>query len=489
MKYKGSYFNMWDAWYLNHGETVHAFHLKSHAGDNWNVGHVYTKDLLHFHKMRDVLETLPEEQYPDDCLGKFTGCAVEKDGTYYLFYTMRDRFRSEKIGLALSEDLEHFTEYPGNPVLTPDPALFVVREKGNVTDCRDLHVVYDPESARYYGYFAAMADLPGRGALGTVGVAESTDLIHWENQRIAFVPPFNGMVEVPNVFRLDGRWYLTLLTGGWYGGKGVTSDPDLSNVTILASAPSPTGPFVCGPDPVFLGGSTESGYTCRCFPFRDKTYVMYIDRSRYGAAISLPKEVRLVDGTPKPCYTPILRQLRTGKAWPLPTPVPMPTAWPWPGISAGEAAVTEGSVRVRTAPYSLQAFRFPETASPSLEIETEPCVSATEAGLVLLCHPQEEQVWGRSAESEYFLSFLPRENAVILYENENQFHPICRRKMTVPDRFFLRVLAMEGQLEVYVNDTLFLQYGIRTEAKIEAGVFAMNGQAEFRNLTVYELEK
>ena len=85
MKYKGSYFNMWDAWYLNHGETVHAFHLKFHAGDNWNVGHVYTKDLLHFHKMRDVLETLPEEQYPDDCLGKFTGCAVEKDGTYYLF--------------------------------------------------------------------------------------------------------------------------------------------------------------------------------------------------------------------------------------------------------------------------------------------------------------------------------------------------------------------------------------------------------------------
>ena len=48
---------------------------------------------------------------------------------------------------------------------------------------------------------------------------------------------------------------------------------------------------------------------------------------------------------------------------------------------------------------------------------------------------------------------------------------------------------MEGQLEVYVNDTLFLQYGIRTEAKIEAGVLAMNGQAKFRNLTVYELEK
>lgn len=67
--------------------------------------------------------------------------------------------------------------------------------------------------------------------------------------------------------------------------------------------------------------------------------------------------------------------------------------------------------------------------------------------------------------------------------------PAARWKRTVPDRFSIRVLAMEGQLEVYVNDTLFLQYGIRTEAKIEAGVLAMNGQAEFRNLTVYELEK
>lgn len=67
--------------------------------------------------------------------------------------------------------------------------------------------------------------------------------------------------------------------------------------------------------------------------------------------------------------------------------------------------------------------------------------------------------------------------------------PAARWKRTAPDRFSLRVLAMEGQLEVYVNDTLFLQYGIRTEAKIEVGVFAMNGQAEFRNLTVYELEK
>ena len=43
---------------------------------------------------------------------------------------MRDRFRSEKIGLATSTDLEHFTEYENNPVFDLDNELFVVREKG-----------------------------------------------------------------------------------------------------------------------------------------------------------------------------------------------------------------------------------------------------------------------------------------------------------------------------------------------------------------------
>ena len=32
MKYKGSYFNMWDAWFLNDHETIHAFHLKARDG-------------------------------------------------------------------------------------------------------------------------------------------------------------------------------------------------------------------------------------------------------------------------------------------------------------------------------------------------------------------------------------------------------------------------------------------------------------------------
>ena len=74
MKFKGQGYEMWDAWYLPDNEGVHVFHLKNQPTP-WNVGHLYTNDLLHFEKKEDILQPLNEKDYPDDCLGKFTGCA------------------------------------------------------------------------------------------------------------------------------------------------------------------------------------------------------------------------------------------------------------------------------------------------------------------------------------------------------------------------------------------------------------------------------
>ena len=301
MKYKGSYFNMWDAWYMNVNDTIHAFHLKQHSGENWNVGHVYTQDLLHFIKMRDVLEPLPESEYPDDCLGKYTGCAIEKDGKYYLYYTMRDRANSEKIGLAISSDLEHFIEYEQNPVFDLDKKLFSVNEKGKKTDCRDMLVVYDEQRGKYFGYFVAMANIKRRGELGVIGVTESVDLLHWTDQKIVYIPEFNGVVEVPNVFKMNNKWYMTLMTNTQYGAKGAVSDPNLNSFIIVASSDSPDGMFKCSNDNVFLGSTRiNNGYAMRCVEYQGKLYAMCIDRSNYGASISLPKEVKEINGVIKP---------------------------------------------------------------------------------------------------------------------------------------------------------------------------------------------
>lgn len=497
MKYKGTYFNMWDTWYLNAGGIVHGFHLKSHTGEDWNVGHVQTDDLLHFHRLPDILNPLPEEEYPDDCLGKYTGCAIEKDGIYYLYYTMRDRVRSEKIGLATSTDLIHFTEYEHNPVLTPDPKLFSVYPKGEKTNCRDMLVVYDAERKKYFGYFAAMANIDTRGELGVIGVAESIDLLKWENQKIVYIPDFQGVIEVPNVFFLDGKWYMTLMTSTQYGAKGAVSDPNLNSYIIWASSDAPDGIFQCGDNNVFLGSTCiDNGYALRCVEFQDKLYAMYIDRSNYGFSISLPKEVQVSDGAIKPFYTPFLEKLRTGKSWESITFSPISPSFAWDAVRAGDLCINDKCISVKTNKNSMQAFQANSVCAKSIEAEFVLSGSFSEAGLVLYCssHSIEEvykpknEFWQDYVWNAYYISFDRMQNLVVL--NEGMVNPFCRRQFDFQkkEHYHVRVIAMEGQLEVYIDDVMFLQCGLKTQDYIAPGVFAFSGCAEFENFKVYELE-
>lgn len=498
MKYKGTYFDMTDTWYLNVGGSVHGFHLKMHDGDDWNVGHICTDDLLHFHKLTDILNPLPEEEYPDDCLGKYTGCAIEKDGVYYLYYTMRDRVCSEKIGLAISTDLIHFQEYENNPVLTPNPELFVVHPKGRKTDCRDMLVVYDKERKKYFGYFAAMANISNRSEIGVIGVAESSDLLCWDNQKIVYIPDFQGTIEVPNVFFMNGKWYMTLMTGTRYGAKGAVDDPNLNSYIIWVSSDTPDGNFKREKDNVFLGSTRiNNGYALRCVEFQDKLYALYVDRSEYGAAISLPKEVRVENGVIKPFYTPILKKLRTGKSWEKMDFSLIPPGYAWSGVRAGDLFQKDNRISLTTYENSIQAFQTNGVCGKSIETEFVVFGNFAEAGLVLYCTEQktereykskngvswQDYVWGA-----YYISFDTVQNLVVL--SEGMVDPICRRQFEFQknESYHVRVIAMEGQLELYIDDVMFIQCGIKTRSYITPGLFAFSGKAEFENFKVYELE-
>lgn len=498
MKYKGKYFNMWDAWYLTDNDTVHAFHLKAHEGENWNVGHICTDDLLHFKPMRDVLETLPEEKYPEDCLGKFTGCAVMKGGICYLYYTMRDKNRSEKIGLALSEDMEHFTEYENNPVLTPDKKLFKVRPKGEKTDCRDMLVVYDDEQNKYFGYFAAMAEIDGRGELGVIGIAESENLIDWGNQKIVYVPDFNGVVEVPNVFKLEGRWYMTLMTSTQYGAKGAVSDPNLNSCIIWASSDKPDGFFVCGEKNVFIGSSAiNDGYALRCVDYNGKKYAMYIERSHNGSAVSLPKEIRVENGIISPCYSDILMSLRTGEMWSDIEFSRVPTAFAWGEVIAGVLNSENDKIKVSTFKNSVQSFIANGVSSKSLEVEFDVSGDFKEAGLVIFrseskfsgkYHIAEELAWQDYVWDAGYISLNKDDNTVGL--TSGFINPISKRRFdySKKKKWHIRAMAIEGQIDVYIDDILFIQCAFDTKKNLSAGVFAYSGEAVFENLKIYALE-
>ena len=106
---------------------------------------------------------------------------------------------------------------------------------------------------------------------------------------------------------------------------------------------------------------------------------------------------------------------------------------------------------------------------------------------MLLCDDGNHDFWGRYAQNEYYISLNRDENLFVLYGNA--ISPIYRRKFDFGKKnsWNIRIIAAEGQLEVYVDDVLFMQCGIKTETSISGGVFAFSGCADFENLKIWEL--
>ena len=491
MKYRPNDYKMWDAWFMNVNGTIHAFHLKNHPG-LWNVGHAVTDDLLHFRKCDDILKPLPEQTHPDDCLGKYTGCAWydEKSKKAYVYYTMRSRNNSEKIGVAVSDDMITFKEYKGNPVLEIDKSIFVEKSAVNGhTDCRDFIVVYDDKTKLYYGYFAAMANVGGR-MKGVIGAAVSDDLLNWRDQSIVYTPKFGGVIEVPDVFFMDGKWYLTVLTGTGYGAKGAVSDPNLVKFTLYASADSPIGPFEEAKDNIFLCGGVMSGYTCRSVMFGDKRYLYYIEDNETNGAICLPKEIKFIDGKLRPCYTDMLKNIRKGKSAEKLCSNDFErcsTSYAWI-TNGGELLDKDNTLVLTTNGTSYQRFMYRCMGGGAIEMEATVKADCRECGFVI-------ETYSDDAKKErYYFSLDFEFSRFAVYEDPNPIftmfkpHSVRRCSFERNTEYHIRVIAMEGQFEIYINGVLELQGGMRTNDSMQSGVFCGAGGAVFSGLKVFELE-
>ena len=484
MKFKGSGYDMWDAWYLPRGNTIHAFHLKSYPGrGSINVGHLTTRDLVHFEKQPDVLPLLPEETHPDDCLGKYTGCAYYEDGTYYLYYTMRDRYRSEKIGLATSRDGVNFTYFDGNPVLTPDETLFVVREKGQKTDCRDMLIV--KENGIYYGFFAAMIKDEKCGETGAIGVATSRDLTHWGNQRIAFKADGGYAVEVPDVFKLGDTWYLTMLTGRMYGAEAVIGDDAFEFATIYATSDSLDHAFTLHDDRVLLGGAGKSGYTCRSTVLDGVRYGMYIERGAVSGSISLPKRLDATDGRLRMRCTDRLVSCRTGKMYTASrtedfTLVRSSLVWnTYPGrLSSHDVGITLTAHEAGT-----QTAYLNEVTVTNAEFAVSLTPAAPLCGFVFRLTD------AAGKEQTVRLAFSKKEQRVTAYTDgiwDKTLLASRRLDLSGSEERPLRMIVCDDAFELYIADELYLQGAFPTRQTMEIGVFSTGGEASFDGFCVYE---
>ena len=171
-------------------------------------GHAVSKDLLHW-------EPLPIMLYPDepfDCHGVYSGSALIEGTEMYLYYTGNVKYpgsydyikqgRGHNLCLAVSHD--------GKTVASKQCLLYNKDYPAGLT-CH----VRDPKVFVYEGKYYMVLGARTLEDKGEVLVLESTDKLHWNHINTLTTPePFGYMWECPDLFCLDGQWYLAVSPQG-----------------------------------------------------------------------------------------------------------------------------------------------------------------------------------------------------------------------------------------------------------------------------------
>lgn len=171
-------------------------------------GHYKSKDLLKWEDLGIFLS--PDKDFKIS--GAYSGSAIEKDGELYLLYT--GNVKKQGAYDYINEGREHNTVLAktsdGINVLEDRVVLYNKDYPANLS----LHV-RDPKVFEFEGKYYMVLGARTKEGRGQVEVFESENLYDW--QHINTIKPdydFGYMWECPDLFLLDGTWFLILSPQG-----------------------------------------------------------------------------------------------------------------------------------------------------------------------------------------------------------------------------------------------------------------------------------
>ena len=208
---------IWDCWLADDGRSYHLYFLKApnvgHPEErhrNASIGHATSPDLADWTVVSDAVG--PSDGPAFDDVATWTGSVVRgRDGTWFMFYTgvgAQDGVLRQRIGLATSADLYHWSKHPGSPVLEGDPRWYGRLPNALSPDeaWRDPWVFADPDGDGWHMLLTARAREGLADQRGVIGHARSHDLVRWQAQA-PLSRPGEGFshLEVPQVELVEGR--------------------------------------------------------------------------------------------------------------------------------------------------------------------------------------------------------------------------------------------------------------------------------------------
>lgn len=179
-------------------------------------------DLVHWHE-KPLEHSDPQKAW-------WTEGIVEKDGQVFSFYSCL--WGNEGINLALSSDGTHWDDYEDNPII---PASHL-----RLPHVRSPFIYYDKTESEYWMVLSVVTESAGErpgwvphNYAGAYYYCTSKDLMNWSPLKELYAPENINIPECPELFPLDGRYYL--LGSPFLG--------DTVGQGVYRVADSPTGPW------------------------------------------------------------------------------------------------------------------------------------------------------------------------------------------------------------------------------------------------------
>ncbi|MEM1027408.1 MAG: glycosyl hydrolase [Planctomycetota bacterium] len=198
---------------LVHDGVFHLFHLVLPNHDF--IAHAVSEDGLNWRRVKNALYVGEPGAWDDDMLWTMhVSPDPDRDGQWRMFYTglsRREYGRVQRVGLATSPDLLEWTrvEVKGYPLeITGEHYESSVDEGRKWVSFRDPFFYRDPDSGRRLLLSSARVNTGPLVRRGCVGVAEETSPGHFEFRAPLHQPRLYDDVEVPNLFQIDGRYFL-----------------------------------------------------------------------------------------------------------------------------------------------------------------------------------------------------------------------------------------------------------------------------------------
>ena len=434
-----------------HDGKFRLFYLKDYR-DEENHGQgtpwfqLATTDFVNFEELG---EALPRGSVDEPDLFVYTGCVIEADGMFHIFYTGHNphfpaRGKPQQAVMhAVSKNLKKWEKLPGD-TFCADGSRY---DRDNF---RDPFVFYDGEQNKYFMLLVSRKKDSGSNA-GFTALYSSADLKSWQDEGDFWAPDMYHTHECPDLFKMGDWWYL------------IFSEYSARYVTRYVMSKSPFGPWTMPADDRLDG---RAYYAAKSFSDGGARYLFgWIPTKcgdedtgswQWGGNLAVHQLIQRSDGT-LGCKPPKLAQ----------------KAWGQPALVAGKAAVECVNGKKETLLLS--------NAPNAYKLDGEIKFSGGTKQFGIAFNQNFESKHG------YKYEFFPAENCVRfdavteLTNTKDLERPVVLKEGETV-RFSL--VVDNGLCVLYINENIALSSRMYKKAGNSISLFVVGGQAIAENLVL-----